>query len=292
MPAIQRDPPNPFSSGLILLPQGLCLLTTIHGRSMEPLIHDGQQVLIALRPRDRQQIPPQASAARPQDRSLPSLPPTGSIIALRSADGRLVLHRLLLVHPHGPIITQGDGLPYRDAPWAPEQLLGPLLAVRRGNIWCRPRPAVARAAALLAPLRPGRLRRTLLRALHPLAWARDHTISIPPSPASHQALPRSIMIPDRFEVQELGTELAIYDRETGAVHILNTLAAEIWRRTLQGKAVNEIISELHSDFPDVTLDQLQRDVLTTVSTLANAGLLPQHPRPNPNATEQHPNAYE
>jgi len=240
---------------------------------MEPTLHDGDQVLVEI-----------VHKAGP--------PPIGSIILTR-AERRgpqaaaspsapqpllLVLHRLMAVEEGGAVlVTRGDGLPYRDAPWRGEQWVGVLRGVLRGGRWLEPRAGHRRCVVAVEGVRPERLRRLLLSLLGAFAWHPAADTKMLESACTSALRERSLMADERFEFQELGNELAVFDRRTGSVHVLNTLAAEIWRKSAGGAGLNEILRDFQTAFPDVTLDRLQQDILNTLSSLAEAGLLPEHP---------------
>lgn len=95
----------------------------------------------------------------------------GDVLALRAADGRLLVHRLLGYRPHRGawhLVTQADAASLPDAPARPEQLLGRLVGGE-----CAPRllavPLADRLRAcgklLLFALRrmPGAARRRVAR---------------------------------------------------------------------------------------------------------------------------------
>jgi hypothetical protein len=99
---------------------------TVRGSSMAPLLEDGDRVRIA---RARLYLP-------------------GDVVAFRSGDGRLVVHRLLgyrLHHGRLAGVTRGDAVPQTDPPVPFGELLGRVIsrAVTRPSTRpsTRPEPA-------------------------------------------------------------------------------------------------------------------------------------------------------
>jgi hypothetical protein len=91
---------------------------TVRGGCMAPLLSDGERVKVA-----------------PARFYWP-----GDVVVFQTADGRLLVHRLLGWRPWAGVlagVTQGDGCPCHDAPVPRERLLGRVTAPERA----RPRPA-------------------------------------------------------------------------------------------------------------------------------------------------------
>ena len=59
---------------------------------------------------------------------------------------------------------------------------------------------------------------------------------------------------------DLGSEILIYDERSNLVHILNATARRIWQLCDGAHRVTEIADEISRLFPQVPLEQVQRDV--------------------------------
>jgi hypothetical protein len=117
MPPSAELPPHLVDAALAMLGAGRPATLPIQGRSMEPTLPDGSQIVVDF-------------AARSLRR--------GDLVVFRQ--GReVVVHRYLGTarFPDGrPCLrTRGDGLLYLDPPCAPESVLGKVLLVRRDGIW-------------------------------------------------------------------------------------------------------------------------------------------------------------
>lgn len=77
----------------------------------------------------------------------------------------------------------------------------------------------------------------------------------------------------RFEAQEIGKELAIYDNATGAVHVLNETAGFVWSMLRNGVAVEDIAAELRKEFAIEPEVQILDDVSRIISEFEATGLL-------------------
>ena len=180
-------PPHLVDAALSMLGAGRPATLPIQGRSMEPTLPDGSQIVVDF-------------AARSFRR--------GDLVVFRQ--GReVVVHRYLgmATFPDGrPCLrTRGDGLLYLDPPCAPQSVLGRVLLLRRQGIWrdLRGRGAAAYATCLAwhasfwaacgvaaERLQRGRgalwrltrrLDRALLRVGDGLLFARLHRRAPPPS---------------------------------------------------------------------------------------------------------------
>lgn len=82
------------------------------------------------------------------------------------------------------------------------------------------------------------------------------------------------MLP-HFELQQVGSDLAVHDRRNGSVHLLNETSAQIWSLALDGGTAVEIVENLIRRFPEIPRKTLQQDVQRNLDSLTQAGLLPQ-----------------
>ena len=78
---------------------------------------------------------------------------------------------------------------------------------------------------------------------------------------------------ESWETQELGSELLIYNKETGDVHVLNSTAALIWKAAQTGKNEEEIFITLREEFSDVPDEQLREDLRHNLQELRTLSLL-------------------
>jgi len=83
----------------------------VNGDSMAPLIGRGDEVIVEAAAADELHI--------------------GDVVVLDTGDG-LLTHRLL-ARQGGRLVTRGDGMATPDHPWAPEQLLGRVRSVVKGD---------------------------------------------------------------------------------------------------------------------------------------------------------------
>ena len=110
-------PPHLVDAALALLGSGRPSTLPIAGRSMEPTLPDGSQIVVDFGARSFRR---------------------GDLVVFRQ--GReVVVHRYLgrAAFPDGrPCLrTRGDGLLYLDPPCAPESVLGKVLLLRRDGVW-------------------------------------------------------------------------------------------------------------------------------------------------------------
>ena len=187
MPPTSELPPHLVDAALAMLGSGRPGTLPIHGRSMEPTVPDGSQIVVDF-----------------SDRSFRR----GDLVVFRQSR-EVVVHRYLgrATFPDGrPCLrTRGDGLLYLDPPCAPESALGKVLLLRRDGVWrdLRGRGAFVYArclawhdafwagcGALAERLQRGRggvwrlvrrLDRSLLRQVDRLLFVRLHRRAPPPS---------------------------------------------------------------------------------------------------------------
>ena len=181
-------PPHLVDAALAMLGAGRPATLPIEGRSMEPTLPHGSQIVVDFTARSLRR---------------------GDLVVFRQ--GReVVVHRYLgkATFPDGrPCLrTRGDGLLYLDPPCAPESVLGKVLLLRRDGVWRDLRgrgagvyahclawhdffwAACGVAAERLQRGRRGgwrltrRLDRTLLRQVDALLFRRLHGEAPPPSP--------------------------------------------------------------------------------------------------------------
>lgn len=77
----------------------------------------------------------------------------------------------------------------------------------------------------------------------------------------------------KWEVQELGTELVLYDPEQGDVHVLNQTAGMIWKALQAGRDPAQVLKDLKAEYPEVAEKQLAEDLESAISHLKNAKLI-------------------
>ena len=110
-------PPHLVDAALSMLGSGSPATLPINGRSMEPTLPHGSEIVVDFAVRD----------FRP-----------GDLVVFRQS-GAVVVHRYLgrATFPDGrPCLrTRGDGLLYLDPACAPESVLGKVLLLRRAGVW-------------------------------------------------------------------------------------------------------------------------------------------------------------
>lgn len=223
----------------------------ISGRSMMPLLRDGQRVLVL------------AGCTVADIRR-------GDVVGVR--DGRTglpLLHRVLRVEGDA-FHTLGDGNVNPEGPWRGGDLMGRLAAVEREGSWREPR-AWVNAFATATMGAPVGVRRRLNRLVAPFfagrrldvgAEARDES---PVMAAAGMPLPP---LPDWIEAQELGGELFIHDRRSGDVTILNATARAVWTLARGGFDGAQIHGMLVERFPDEDPARLRADVDSVLASTA------------------------
>lgn len=238
-------------------------LTIIRGRSMEPILWDGQEALLRLSPAPQELRP-------------------GRAVAFREASGRLVLHRLQGQTRTGLLIARGDNAGCPDPPWTPSQVEGILEAARspKTGQWMAPRPMAERLLALAASRnRIARACRPLLRLLQGLAW-KSAPAALEEAPASALSLEllalwaQGSAASERWIVKQMGDEWGVFDQETEDYHVLNEEALTIWTEARGGASEEAIVERLLSQYPDAGRERVTEDVAQTVEQLRKVGLLP------------------
>lgn len=215
----------------------------IAGRSMMPLLRDGQRVLV--RP----------SAGMDGLRR-------GDVVAVRRGEsGAPLLHRVLRVE-EARFHTLGDGNVNPEGPWTGGDVLGRLAAVQdAAGAWRQPRRWVDALATATLGLPIG-LRRRINRLAAPFYPGTP----LAPAPASTEETPImasespiSPPLPEWIDAQELGRELFIHDRRSGDVIILNGTARAIWTLSRRGCTADQILRLLAERFPDEDPARLEAD---------------------------------
>lgn len=214
---------------------------------MRPLLRAGRRVAVEL-------LAPDA-AVRP-----------GEILLFRAGDCRLVLHRLVGLRPGG-LLARGDNSLTPDPLWGREQLRGRLVAAEAApGRWICPRPVAGRLIVASAGL-PRPLARVAQFLLSPLVW-------LPHKGGSHfERSPEPSVMDDRWEVQQLGTEWAVYDSHTQAVHILNRTAHFIWTKRRDGLDKDRILDEMKHVYPDTPSERLKADLEEALVVLGSAEMI-------------------
>lgn len=116
MPDVSVGGPDFAELAADILSKGDVLRLRVHGGSMHPFIRGGDIIEVE---------PVEASAIRP-----------GEVIFYRSARGRLFAHRVIKVdaqHGQVALVTKGDSASSPDPLVHPEQVLGQVVAVKRGD---------------------------------------------------------------------------------------------------------------------------------------------------------------
>jgi hypothetical protein len=214
---------------------GRLLWTEVNGISMAPTLLPGERVLV-----DTAVAPSQLRA--------------GEVVAFRCGDGRALIHRFLERRPEGMILTRGDNNFRDDALWQEKGLIGRLAAVEIAHgRWAGIRAGGGRLTRVLKRLTRRDLGR-LTPVLRPLLIVDRKGTS--PAPA-------------RWESQELEDELLLYNPDSGDVHVLNFVAAEIWKWTRREQDERMLVET----FPGVPRDQLMSDLTDTLRDFRRLGLI-------------------
>ena len=77
----------------------------------------------------------------------------------------------------------------------------------------------------------------------------------------------------RFVIQDLGSEVMLYDAQKDEVHILNQTARVIWEGVVAGKSPEELASELKERFSVGPDHDLLSDIRGVMEELKGKGLL-------------------
>jgi hypothetical protein len=179
-------------------------------------------------------------------------PQPGEVVALRSPSG-FVSHRVVAVSP-GWVVTQGDNRPTVDGRLPAEMVAGRAIFVRTPNSGWQ---GARRSSMLGIGSRLGRwFQRTRFRL--------EQCLSVPEmQPTESNGLDR----------QRLGTDLVLHDRATGAVHLLNETAAQVWESATMGRDAQAIARELKAIHPSQELEGLLADVTEILRDFTNKGLI-------------------
>jgi len=78
---------------------------------------------------------------------------------------------------------------------------------------------------------------------------------------------------NRFETQQLGNQVAVYDSETGSVTLLSAMAHAIWRVARDGQPKERVRSIMVERYPATPPEEIERDLEQSWSKLQSAGLL-------------------
>lgn len=227
----------------------------VSGGSMLPLLPTGTRILIDETP-------------------LECVPVRGTIVVIRASGERFLLHRLIGSTRDGKLITRGDNTTSEDEPFRPEELKGRLAGWQDScGRWVAPNSRAESIKGALLSFGARRLLKllhfplTLLCPCRPLEFASDqNAMRNSPGNKAQQT---------GFETQELGDEFIIHDRQSGDVHVLNEVAAQIWKRAQLGDKESDILEVLKREYPETDPRQLTADLQRTVRELSGAGLLPQ-----------------
>lgn len=254
---MSRRPETSQASGEPRKVSAVLRTARIAGVSMTPALQPGQRIVLDIRPMRR----------RPQP---------GEIVAILSAGGALVLHRVIRGGGRGRIVTQGDNSAFPDAPREFDQIAGRLIAIEKSpGVWLKPRPIPAKFFAAISPWRPRKLVRALQWAMvrfafSPVRLARQPIVEeFCPPPCYCSTTP-----PREWERQELGAEMVFHNPETGDIHVLNPTARQIWKWFEQGMDEQAIVKELGRIYSEVDEQTLRADVRNVLSGLERLGISP------------------
>ncbi len=221
----------------------------ISGRSMAPLLGDGQRVLVA---------------------SLPEGVPVrvGEIVAVRDGGTGLPLLHRIVRESGGQYETLGDGNAGSEGPWRRADILGRLAAIEdSAGTWRRPRPFALRLSALTIRLPLG-IRRRVNRLVAPFMAGAPVDLVAGPKEALCAAGSPEPDLPDHLEAQEVGRELFVHDRRTGDVVILNATARAVWSLSRSGMERDRIVATLHERYSGESPDRIRADVEDVLARVA------------------------
>ncbi len=77
----------------------------------------------------------------------------------------------------------------------------------------------------------------------------------------------------KFNIQDLGDEVLIYDDERECVHVMNHTAHTIWNMCNGEHTPEDITAKLQELFPDIDGQQLREDVDTTINDFLKKKIL-------------------
>jgi len=80
-------------------------------------------------------------------------------------------------------------------------------------------------------------------------------------------------VKDGVTVQGLGDEVMLYDPEKDNIHVLNNTACSIWNLCDGQHTIDEILTNMKKEFPDVPQSELKEDIENTVEELKKKQLL-------------------
>lgn len=204
----------------------------------------------------------------------------GQIVVFRNHVHRLTIHRFIRREPNGKFLSRGDNSPAADALWTSKDFVGILEAAEsRDGFWIAPSGGVpTRLHFWLQGARPQRLFHAIRAVLTPLAWRR--TTSPVFTQSKRYVMKTSNEVAEtvpRFETQELGNELAVYDNQSGDLHVLNEIAALVYKSTIRGRTLEEIALDVSGRWPDIQPDRVRTDVTSVLDQLVASGLITRDP---------------
>lgn len=194
------------------------------------------------------------------------------VAARRRGSRRVLLHRVVFAREKR-LVTMGDNAPGREILDAEWRLLGRLrgVALTRENCLA-PSRFTASIFAWMSRFLPFPVARRL-RFLLTYCLPRGVPKEMRSAPQRQPIQPDTRPDQPRFEAQEIGKELAIYDNATGAVHVLNETAGFVWSMLRNGVAVEDIAAELRKEFAIEPEVQILDDVSRIISEFEATGLL-------------------
>ena len=188
----------------------------------------------------------------------------GELAAFRLENDCLVLHRFTSRTDKGLFVTQGDNGLNPDPPWTASQFVGRVIASKTvDGHWRKPSSWSRHPIRLLKQLTNWDLAKLPRKVLTPVFFG--HLTEAPFGGRGAMAV--------KWEAQELGTELVLYDPERGDVHVLNQTAGKIWKALSAGDEPAKILKELQAEYPEVGEEQLAADLDSAVKHLKHAGLI-------------------
>jgi hypothetical protein len=81
-----------------------------------------------------------------------------------------------------------------------------------------------------------------------------------------------VLVPKDVLARHVGEEAVILHLATGTYYSLDAIGARIWPLLEQGKTLAEVCTVISDEY-EVPADELERDVLDLVGTLASHGLV-------------------
>lgn len=200
----------------------------------------------------------------------------GQIVVFRNHANKLTVHRLVRREVNGQFLSRGDNSPAPDAPWGTADYVGRLEAAKKPDgRWVAPTYGLnANLHLWIQGARPQRLFHALRAALTPFAWQTTNPPAFAPKAAISMKNTENIQAPGgRYETQELGKELAVYDIQTGDLHVLNEIAALVYKGAANGQNLSQITLDVSKRWPEIALDRIRTDVESVHGQLAATGLI-------------------